>query len=105
MLNYIISHFNPTSDFNIIENDYGIDGLELMIEIINVIESKSSKELDESISRLHSFICQQIKRSLSEKEKLNILQSINNYVQSEPITDERSKSMEYLFSAKFLINE
>ena len=81
---------------------HGIDKLKLMLYFMRVVESKGSKQLRSSFTRLKSFICQQIKRGITPHEELNLNQAILDYIKADGGTNERLASMDYLFDSKFL---
>ena len=96
---------DPTREYfdELLRTKHGIDKTLLMLNIMRVVESKSGKQCGSAFDKLKSFICEQIKRGLSAQEDLNLRQGICNYINTDPQTNERSKAMEYLFEAKFIV--
>lgn len=82
----------------------GLDKLELMVRFISVIEAEASKGKTE-FTRMKSWLVQQLKRGLTPQEEIALAEGILKYLQSEPMTNERTDAMQFLFEAKFLNDE
>ncbi len=81
---------------------FGIDRLRLMLFFMPLLEANSSKKADRTLNRLKSFLVQQIKRGITAKENLDLLQGCYEWVKSDAQTNERLKAMDYLFDLEFL---
>jgi hypothetical protein len=88
-------------DSDIYENNGRLDKLQLMIRILSIIES-DPKNVSKEFGKLKSWIYSQLKRTISSKEEIALLEGIANYIHSDPATSERLQSMDYLFNAKFI---
>lgn len=82
---------------------YGLDKLAVMLHFMPVLHS-DGYSIEKELNKLKSFIVSQIKRGTTPKEELNLMQGILDYVKSEPGSNERTTSMDYLFDLKFLQN-
>lgn len=80
---------------------HGLDKLELMVRFISVIEADASKGKKE-FTRMKSWLVEKLKRGLTPQENIALAEGILKYLQSEPMTDERTEAMKYLFDANFL---
>ena len=79
-----------------------IDKLALMIFFMPILEAKSENRAAKAIERLKSFLYEKFKRGITLKEEISLLEGCRNYLMSDPGTNERAKSMNYLFGLKFM---
>lgn len=80
------------------KNRLGVDYLEVMIRFMGLIENPC-------VSKhriLVNFISKEIARQMTREEEVSMLHSLLNYNQSEPLSEERTKCMKYLFDFEFL---
>lgn len=89
-------------DFSDLKTKQGIDKVMLILFFIPVLEAKSSKVCGKAIIRLKLFLVQQLKRGISDKEEVALLEGCKKYIMSDAATNERTESMNYLFELKFL---
>jgi hypothetical protein len=82
------------------ERKHGIDKLDILIHFMPLLEGN---KVEKNFNRLKSYIVSQIKRGITKQEEVNLMEGIVKYVQSEPGTNERMKSMIYLFNLEFLL--
>ena len=80
---------------------HGIDKLELMVEFISIIQGKKAKK---DYNRFKSWLVEKLQRGLTLGEEERLLEGIVAYIQSEVATNERAKSMRFLFDTEFLEN-
>lgn len=83
---------------------YGIEPLDMMIRFMFVIES-NPRDAKQSLNKIKSYLVEKLKRGITPKENIDLLEGILNYLQSEPATNEREVAMKYLFGLKFLQQE
>lgn len=77
----------------------GISKLELMVELLIFIEHASVKQ---GLADFKTWVQGKIGREITPKEELRLCEGILKYIKSEPITDERSAAMKFLFNTGFL---
>lgn len=80
---------------------HGINRLDFMIKMLQILEARPSK-MKSNFNKLKSFLVQQLKRGITVQEELKLSQGIADYIISDPATNERSQSMEFLFNCEFL---
>lgn len=103
MSNDIFPAIDLGSDYDTeTKTKFGIEKVNLMLKVIEVVESRGNDKLRKSIDRLKSFLVQQMQRGLTRNEEIGLLQALRDYSRSEPATDERAKSMERLFDLEFI---
>ena len=78
---------------------HGINKLELMAEFISVIEGK---KVESNYNRFKSWLVEKLQRGLTLGEEERLLKGIVAYIQSEVATNERTKTMNFLFNTEFL---
>lgn len=91
------------------KNKFGIDKLELMIEFMgimtvgdNPLDDISDQKIEALLLKLKTFLEQKIKRDFTSKEYIDLMEGLVNYTASDPGTNERINSLEYLFNLDFI---
>ncbi|MBE9490843.1 MAG: hypothetical protein IMY67_11155 [Bacteroidetes bacterium] len=86
-----------------LKTKYGIDKLDLMVRLMPVIQPDNTKKLANKYNSFKSWLVEKLQRGLSKNEEAGLLEGIVAYIQSKAATNERLKSMNYLFELKFLV--
>jgi hypothetical protein len=86
------------------ETKFGIDKLELMCKFMKIlaIEEVDEVKINSSLLDIKTFLAEKIKRELTGEEYLNMLQGIHDYMASDPATNERINSINYLLNLDFV---
>lgn len=92
---------NTFIDYDL-KTPFGIDKLKVMVMFMPILESKSEDQASKAIAKLKSFLVQQLKRGITPQEELDLLTGCRNWCITDAGTNERMKSMNYLFELKFL---
>lgn len=80
---------------------YGIDKLELMVSILNLLDSEENY-FDKNLQNLKDLITSKARRAITSEEEINLLEGLKKHLHSEPGSNERTESMQYLFEVEFL---
>lgn len=82
--------------------NFGFDKLATMLFFIPVLEASSEKKLKKAFARLKSFLVQQLQRGITIQEDIDLMKGCQNWIMSDPGTNERFEAMDYLFDLQFL---
>jgi hypothetical protein len=77
----------------------GIDRLVLALEFLKII---NADDVSVAVDNFFTWLADAIKRPILEEEKQGFYNTMLKYVQSEPISNDRSEAMTSIFNTEFL---